>query len=211
MYKPLTTPVSKLSVYMYICMHGCFMAPHGTMNWSCVCSQPHSLCSTTHQLTSVKGTLLNGARTTCTYVHSTCRNVWMHPTHIHARTCMYTYMCAEDYTSNPIPTSFFHLCFLHKDVSSNLTAKFRYTFYSKKRRRDGVTCVVLCTLPSIYLVCVVFGTAIPTSFYIFGKCFSYLFACIFCCTTVPYRRLSFSKLSTNTFLRARKNTAGLQG
>ena len=33
---------------------------------------------------------------------------------------------------NPIPTSFFHLCFLYKDVSSNLTAKFRYTFYSKK-------------------------------------------------------------------------------
>ena len=43
----------------------------------------------------------------------------------------------------------------------------------KKRCRDGVTCVVLCTLPSIYLVCVVFGTAILTSFYIFGKCFSY--------------------------------------
>ena len=34
----------------------------------------------------------------------------------------------------------------------------------KKRCRGGV---VLCTLPSIYLVCVVFGTAIPTSFYIF--------------------------------------------
>ena len=47
----------------------------------------------------------------------------------------------------------------------------------KKRCRDGVTCVVLCTLPSIYLVCVVFGTAIPTSFYIFGKCFSY-FICV---------------------------------
>ena len=37
-----------------------------------------------------------------------------------------------------------------------------------------VTCVVICvacTLPSIYLVCVVFGTAIPISLYIFGKCF----------------------------------------
>ena len=45
----------------------------------------------------------------------------------------------------------------------------------KKRCRDGVTCVVLCILPSIYLVCVFFGTAIPTSFYIFGKCFSYLY------------------------------------
>ena len=74
----------------------------------------------------------------------------------------------------------FFIFFLHKDVSSNLTTKFRYTFYSKKERcRDGVTCVVLCTLPSIYLVCVVFGTAIPPYFYIFGKCFSYLFACIF--------------------------------
>ena len=53
----------------------------------------------------------------------------------------------------------------------------------KKRCRDGVTCVVLCvacTLPSIYLVCVVFGTAaIPTSLNIFGKCFSYLFVCFF--------------------------------
>ena len=48
----------------------------------------------------------------------------------------------------------------------------------RKRCRDGVTCVVLCvacTLPSIYIVCVVFGTAIPTSLYIFGKCFSYLY------------------------------------
>ena len=54
----------------------------------------------------------------------------------------------------------------------------------KKRCRDGVTCVVICvacTLPSIYLVCVVFGTAaIPTSLNIFGKCFSYFLLC-----TVP--------------------------
>ena len=41
----------------------------------------------------------------------------------------------------------------------------------KKRCRDGVTCVVLCTLPSIYLVCVVFGTAIPTSFHILENVF----------------------------------------
>ena len=34
-----------------------------------------------------------------------------------------------------------------------------------------------CTLPSLYLVSVVFGTAIPTSLYIFGKCFSYLYMC----------------------------------
>ena len=41
----------------------------------------------------------------------------------------------------------------------------------KKRCRDGVTCVVLCTLSSIYLVCVVFGTAIPTFFYILENVF----------------------------------------
>ena len=45
----------------------------------------------------------------------------------------------------------------------------------KKRCRDGVTCVVLCTLPSIYLVCVVFGTAIPTSFYILENVFHTFF------------------------------------
>ena len=45
------------------------------------------------------------------------------------------------------------------------------SFQKKKRCRDGVTCVVLCTLPSIYLVCVVFGTAIPTSFYILENVF----------------------------------------
>ena len=32
-----------------------------------------------------------------------------------------------------------------------------------------------CILPSLYLVSVVFGTAISTPLYIFGKCFSYLY------------------------------------
>jgi len=55
----------------------------------------------------------------------------------------------------------------------------------KKRCRDGVACVSLFTtclartLPSVHLVSVVFGTAIPTSPYIFAKCFSYLFAYFF--------------------------------
>ena len=54
----------------------------------------------------------------------------------------------------------------------------------KKRCRDGVTCVVLCTLPSIYLVCVVFGTAIPTSFYILENVFH---TCIlYDCVQVSY-------------------------
>ena len=51
----------------------------------------------------------------------------------------------------------------------------------KKRCRDGVTCVVLCTLPSIYLVCVVFGTAIPTSFYILENVFHTLYIIIVVC------------------------------
>ena len=32
---------------------------------------------------------------------------------------------------------------------------------------------------SLHLVAVVFGTAIPTSLYIFGKCFIYLFVSLF--------------------------------
>ena len=74
-------------------------------------------------------------------------------------------------------TPFLHLFFLIERVSKlccEITGNiFVQKTKMKKRCRDGVTCVVLCTLPSIYLVCVVFGTAIPTSFYIFGKCFSY--------------------------------------
>ena len=37
-----------------------------------------------------------------------------------------------------------------------------------------ITCLP-CTLPSLHLVSVVFGTAIATSLYIFSKCFSYLY------------------------------------
>ena len=81
----------------------------------------------------------------------------------------------------------------------------------KKRCRDGVyLCSPLHTAIHISSLCG-FWHCHPYILLHFGKCFSYLFACIFCCTTVPYRRLSFSKLSINTFLRARKNTAGLRG
>ena len=69
----------------------------------------------------------------------------------------------EDYTSNPIPTQFFewNICCETVENSFMLDTKM------KKRCRDGVTFApipcVACTLPSIYLVCAVFGTAIPTS------------------------------------------------
>ena len=38
----------------------------------------------------------------------------------------------EDYTRNPISTSFFSFCYPHQAVSSNLLTKLRYQFYSKK-------------------------------------------------------------------------------
>ena len=76
-------------------------------------------------------------------------------------------------------TSSLHLLFNRKRVG--LLSEYWKQLYAdnkkRKRCRDGVTCVVLCvacTLPSIYIVCVVFGTAIPTSLHIFGECFSYL-------------------------------------
>ena len=77
----------------------------------------------------------------------------------------------KDYTGNPIPTSFFSMfsfCRLHYEIT-----------LTDGECKDGVTCVVFfitclaCTLPSLHLVSVVFGTAIPTFLYIFGKCFSY--------------------------------------
>ena len=49
-----------------------------------------------------------------------------------------------------------------------------------------ISCLA-CTLPSLHLVSVVFGTAIPTSLYIFGKCFSYFiyFATLFTALSCP--------------------------
>ena len=80
--------------------------------------------------------------------------------------------------SNPIPTSSFSMlsfCRLHYEIAGNSTDG------EKRRCRYEVTCVVFacpvlsaCILPSLHLVSVVFGTAIPTSLYIFGKCFLYL-------------------------------------
>ena len=53
-------------------------------------------------------------------------------------------------------------------------------------------------MPSIYLVCVVFGTAIPTSLYIFGKCFSYLFVCLLLYHTTIQAGSCFSLSSAPT-------------
>ena len=69
-----------------------------------------------------------------------------------------------------------HLFFFGKECVSKLCCEITGNIFvqktkKKKRCRDGVTCVVLCTLPSICLVCVVFGTAIPTSFYILENVF----------------------------------------
>ena len=51
------------------------------------------------------------------------------------------------------------------------------------------TCLA-CTLPSVHLVSVVFGTAIPTSLYIFGKYFSYLYLIVSPIIFISAERLS---------------------
>ena len=68
----------------------------------------------------------------------------------------------KDYTSNPIPTSFFKCIPLPSYI-------LQKNIMDKKRCRDGVTCVALYVLSYLVtailycLVSVVFGTAIPTS------------------------------------------------
>ena len=49
-----------------------------------------------------------------------------------------------------------------------------------KKKDVGMGLFVQCLYAlSLHLVAVVFGTAIPTSLYIFGKCFIYLFVSFF--------------------------------
>ena len=56
---------------------------------------------------------------------------------------------------------------------------------------------------SLHLVSVVFGTAIPTSLYIFGKCFIYLFVSFLlynsiggCCSIVHFLQAPFDHMQT---------------
>ena len=78
-------------------------------------------------------------------------------------------------TNNPIPTSFFFVCdiFLYavRLLGDNIV-------HEKKDVGMGLFVQCLYAL-SLHLVAVVFGTAIPTSLYIFGKCFIYLFVSLF--------------------------------
>ena len=91
-------------------------------------------------------------------------------------------MLYKDYTSNPIPTSFFKpdiILWLCYEVTGKSTLK------QKNECKDGVTCCGLCIaclaciLLPLHLVAVVFGTAIPAFLNIFEKCFLYLFVSIF--------------------------------
>ena len=105
--------------------------------------------------------------------------------------------------SNPIPTSFFGIERVSKlccEITGNI---FVQKIKMKKRCRDGVTCVVLCTLPSIYLVCVVFGTAIPTSFYIFGKMFFILVGNIPHSTGIGFNSSSLLHFYKRQFLHSK--------
>ena len=62
-----------------------------------------------------------------------------------------------------------------------------------------ITCLA-CTLPSLSSFCG-FGTAIPTSLYIFGKCFSYVFV-YFLYTKKGYWSCKLLSESTNIVITA---------
>ena len=77
-------------------------------------------------------------------------------------------------TNNPIPTSFFHAQ-LFQVISEHNQRKMSLT-----KEDVGMGLFVQCLYAlSRHLVSVVFGTAIPTSLNIFGKCFIYLFVSFF--------------------------------
>ena len=79
-------------------------------------------------------------------------------------------------TNNPIPTSFFHAqC--HFPVISEHNQRSM----SRTKKVVGMGLFVQCFYAlSLHLVSVVFGTAIPTSLYIVGKCFIYLYNIYLC-------------------------------
>ena len=106
----------------------------------------------------------------------------------------------QDYTSNPIPTSiFFHFCYPHKAVSSTLKTKLM-KFYSKKKKIKGWGYLFspLHTVTHISSLCG-FWHSHPYILVHFLENVFHTCLCGYCCTTVPYRRCSFSKLNTNTF------------
>ena len=85
----------------------------------------------------------------------------------------------NDYASNPIPTSLFGHA--QQPPSSSAITLLGTALCSENRCRDGVACVVIvCPVLPVqcylytYVVSVAFGTTIPTSLSIFGKCFLHL-------------------------------------
>ena len=71
-------------------------------------------------------------------------------------------------TNNPIPTSFFHAQYRLPVILE------RKEICHVQKKDVGMGLFVQCLYAlSLHLVAVVFGTAIPTSLYIFGKCFIY--------------------------------------
>ena len=84
---------------------------------------------------------------------------------------------AYKHCNNPIPTSFFSCTMSFQVILEHNQRMMSLT------KKEGYLCSVC--MPCLYtynVVSVVFGTAIPTSLNIFGKCFMYLFVSFFCCT-----------------------------
>ena len=75
-------------------------------------------------------------------------------------------------TNNPIPASFLYVTYFFNYALRLLGNDIVH----EKKKGAGMGLFVQCLYAlSLHLVAVVFGTAIPTSLDIFGKCFIYLF------------------------------------
>ena len=85
-------------------------------------------------------------------------------------------------------TPFLHLFFLIEHVSKLCCQSTGNSFGQITKMKNDV---------DLHLVCVVFGTAIPTSLYIFTKCFSYLFVYYFLYNSTQNVLASFIQNSTN--------------
>ena len=82
-------------------------------------------------------------------------------------------------TNNPIPTA---SIFFHAQCRFPVISKHNQRKMSCTKKDVGMGLFVQCLYAlSLHLVSVVFGTAIPTSLYIFGQRFIYFFNCISVC------------------------------
>ena len=77
-----------------------------------------------------------------------------------------------------------HLFYIHDILWQAIQDMYYWEQHCTVKKDVGMGLLVCfaCTLPFLHLVSVVFGTAIPTFLYIFGKCFLYFYrVCVSAC------------------------------